>query len=433
MNIGIVGGGIAGLTTALRLINRGHRIFLFEKDENLGGLAQAIDFSGAKLDKFYRHIFKSDKEIIELINELNLQNKLKWIKTPMGFYYEGKIYNFSTPVDLLKFSPLPFIDRIKLGLMSLYLKGVKNWRKYENITIKEWMEKYVGKKIYDVVWGPLLRQKFGDRADEIAMTFLYGRISARFKSRKKGGTEEVLGYLEGSYQVLIDKMENIIKQSNCQIFKNTTVEKLITENNKLKAIIANGKEYPLDIVILTCSPDIIKKLYNWHKDFDEKLGKHEYFGALTLIMSIKYSLSKIYWLNIADENSPFVAVVEHTNFISKENYNNNHIIYLGKYLSTENILYKMRDEEVKNLFLNYLKRIFPFLNEKDVLDYKVVREPYAQPVVKKNYSEILLDYKTPVQGIYIANMSQIYPEDRGMSYSVKIGNAVSNLIIKENL
>ncbi len=431
MQIGIIGGGIAGLTAALRLSEKGHSIFLFEKDEKLGGLAQAIDFSGNKLDKFYRHIFKSDKDIIELINELNLQDKLQWIKTPMGFYYDGKIYNFSTPSDLLKFSPLPFIDRIKLGLMSLYLKDVKDWKKYEKITIKEWMEKYVSKKIYDVVWGPLLRQKFGDKADEIAMTFLYGRISARFKSRQKGGTEEVLGYLKGSYQVLIDTIENKILQNNGQIYKNTKVEELIVENNKLKAIKANGREYKIDAVILTCSPMIIKNLFNWQKDFYDKLDRHEYFGALALIMSLKRSLSNIYWLNVADINSPFVAVVEHTNFIKKENYNNNHIIYLGKYLSTESRLYNMTDEEIKNTFFSYLKKIFTFFDEKDVVEYRVVKEPYAQPVVKKNYSEILLNFKTPVEGIYIANMSQIYPEDRGMSYSVKVGNIISEITDKE--
>lgn len=431
MNIAILGGGIAGLTAALRLIKQGHSILLFEKDEKLGGLASAIDFSGAKLDKFYRHIFKSDRDIINLINEFNLQDKLRWIKTPMGFYYKGKIYNFSTPLDLIKFSPLPFIDRIKLGLMSLYLKDVKDWKKYENITIKEWMEKYVSKKIYDVVWGPLLRQKFGERADEIAMTFLYGRISARFKSREKGGTEEVLGYLDGSYQTLIDTMEKIILQNKGNIFKNTEVEELIVENKKIKAVKAKGQEYPVDIVILTCSPMIIRKIYNWDKDFDEKLGRHEYFGALTMIMSLKRSLSKIYWLNVADETSPFVAVVEHTNFIDKKNYNNNHIIYLGKYLSTESKLYNMSEVEIKNTFLNYLKRIFTFFDEKDVIEYRIVKEPYAQPVVKKNFSEILLDYKTPVKGVYIANMSQIYPEDRGMSYSVRIGNIISEIIKKE--
>ncbi len=431
MQIGIIGGGIAGLTAALRLSKKGHKIFIFEKDEKLGGLAQAVDFSGNKLDKFYRHIFKSDRDIIDLINELNLQDKLQWIKTPMGFYYDGKIYNFSTPLDLLKFTPLPFIDRIKLGLMSLYLKNVKDWKKYEKITIKEWMGKYVSKKIYDVVWGPLLRQKFGEKADEIAMTFLYGRISARFKSRQKGGTEEVLGYLKGSYQILIDTIENVILQNNGQIYKNTKVEKLIVENNKLKAINANGREYKMDAVVLTCSPMIIKNLFNWQKDFYEKLEKHEYFGALALIMSLKRSLSNIYWLNVADINSPFVAVVEHTNFIKKENYNNNHIVYLGKYLSTESRLYNMTDEEIKDTFFSYFKKIFDFFDEKDVIEYRVVKEPYAQPVVKKNYSEILLDYKTPIEGIYIANMSQIYPEDRGMSYSVKIGNIISNIIDKE--
>jgi protoporphyrinogen oxidase len=432
MRIGIVGGGIAGLTAAIRLLEQGHHIFLFEKDEKLGGLAQAIDFSGNKLDKFYRHIFKSDLDIIDLINELKLTDKLKWMKSTLGFYYEGKIYNFTTPFDLLKFSPLPFFDRIKLGLMALYLKRVKNWKKYENITAKEWIEKYVGKKVYEVVWGPLLYQKFADRAEEIAMAWLYGRISARFKSREKGGAQEVLGYMDGSFEVLINTMEKIILGKGGKIFKNSPVNKIIAENNKLKAIKTNSGEYELDALILTCSPMIIKNLYNWDNDYLLKLNSHEYFGAIALIISLKKSLSKIYWLNVADKNSPFVAVVEHTNFISASNYLGNNIIYLGKYLSTENRLYHLSNEELKDTFFNYLEKINPLFNKKDVIEYKVVREPFAQPVVKKNYSKILLDFRTPLKGVYVANMSQIYPEDRGMSYSVGLGNKISEIIKSDN-
>lgn len=428
MKIGIVGGGIAGLTAAIRLLNQGHSIFLFEKDEKLGGLAQAIDFSGNKLDKFYRHIFKSDLDIIDLIDELKLTNKLKWIKSSLGFYYEGKIYNFTTPFDLLTFSPLPFFDRIKLGLMALYLKRVKKWEKYENITAKEWIEKYVGKKVYEVVWDPLLYQKFADRAEEIAMAWLYGRISARFKSREKGGAQEVLGYIEGSFETLINTMEKIILEKGGKIFKSTPVNKIIAENNKLKAIKSGTSEYELDALILTCSPMIIKKLYDWDSDYLLKINSHEYFGAVALVMSLKKPLSKIYWLNVADKNSPFVAVVEHTNFIPSSNYQGNNIVYLGKYLPTENKLYHLSDEELKDTFFNYLEKINPLFNKKDVIEYKVIREPYAQPVVKKNYSKILLDYRAPLKGVYIANMSQIYPEDRGMSYSVGIGNKISEII-----
>src|SRR5208337_3668329 len=159
MNIGIVGGGITGLTAAYRLSGAGHKVTIFESNIELGGLAQGFTLEGSRLDKFYRHIFKSDTDIIKLVDELGLTDKLWWVESKVGFYYKKKIYNFTTPMDLLRFSPLSILGRIKLGLMSLHLARVKRWKKYEKITVKEWIEKYIGKKVYKVVWGALLEQK----------------------------------------------------------------------------------------------------------------------------------------------------------------------------------------------------------------------------------------------------------------------------------
>lgn len=433
MRIGIVGSGIAGLTAGYRLINAGYKITIFEKDKQSGGLAKSFDFSGNKLDCFYRHIFKSDIDIIELIDELNLSNELIWKQVKMGFYYEGKTYNFTTPVDLLLFSPLPFLDRIKLGLISLFLKGVKNWKEFEKITAKEWIIKNFGNKIYEVVWGPLLTQKFAEKADKISMTWLYGRISARFKSREAGGIKEVLGYLNGSFQKLVDTLEDKIIKAGGVIYKNTQVNKINIENNIVKGINVNGKNYDFDGIVITSAPSIIKQMLDVKTaGIERSVNSIDYHGSVALIFSSKKSLGNIYWLNVADKQSPFVAVVEHTNFISKDNYNGNVIIYLGKYLSVENELYKLSDSEIKNSFFSYLTKINPLFDEKDVIQWVVIKEPLTQPIIPINYSEIKMSYKCRIKGLYFSNMSMVYPEDRGMSYSVKIGNEVAEEIIKDN-
>ena len=237
MRIGIVGGGIAGLTAAYRLSKQGHIVYLFEAEKRLGGLAQAVDFAGTKLDKFYRHVFKSDRDILALIDELKIAGSFKWLPSSMGFYHSGKIYGFSTPMDLLRFKPLPLIDRIKAGLMSLYLQRVKNWKKYEGITVKEWVEKYVSKKVYEVIWEPLLEQKFSGRADKVSMTFLYGRLHSRMASRS--GAKEVLGYMEGSYQLLIDILENEVTKEGGKIFKGAAVSKVITGGGRVRGMTFN--------------------------------------------------------------------------------------------------------------------------------------------------------------------------------------------------
>jgi len=431
MRIGIVGGGIAGLTAAYRLVKAGHQVFVFESDEKLGGLARSFDFAGTQLDVFYRHIFKSDTDIVKLIDELKLNDELLWNESKMGFYTEGKTYNFTTPVDLLMFKPLPFIDRIKLGLLALYLQRVNKWKKYEKITVKEWMDKYLGGKVYEKVWGPLLKQKFGALADTISMTWLYGRIHSRVASREKGGVKEVLGYMKGSYQALIDTLETEIQKEGGRILKKTSVSKVNTENGKVKSICVQGEEHAVDAAILTCAPALAVKLADFDGAYKERLKKLKYNGAMALVMRLKRSLSKIYWLSVAEPDSPFVAVIEHTNLIPKEVYGGDNIVYIAKYLPVDDKMYSMKSEEIKDIFFAYLKKIYPDFSESDVIEYRISREPFSQPIVQKGFSEIKLDYASPVKGLYMANMSMIYPEDRGMSYSVRLGNEVSAVILDQ--
>jgi protoporphyrinogen oxidase len=431
MNIAIIGGGIAGLTSAYRLLKAGHKVHVFEASDQLGGLARAFDFAGAKLDIFYRHIFSSDLDIIDLINELGLKEDLLWLESKMGFYYKGTAYPFSKPMDILfKFRALSFIDRVRLGLMTVYLTKVNNWKKYEKITAKEWVIKYAGQKVYDVVWGPLLEQKFADKAGDIAMTWLYGRIHSRIVSRKGAGMKEYLGYMKGSYQKMIDALESAIIKLGGTIEKNAAVSKVTIKDNRATGIKVHGKDLAFDAVIATPAPEVLKKIVDFpDEQYRARFDRLGYFGAMDMVLRMKKSLSPVYWLNVADKDSPFVCIVEHTNFVPKEWYGGDVIVYVGKYISTDAELYKADNETVKKRFFVHIKKIYPSFDEKDVIEWKMFREPFSQPVVTREFSKIKLDYKSPVEGLYLANMSMIYPEDRGMSYSVRLGNEVVKAIL----
>lgn len=432
MKIGIVGGGIAGLTAAYRLAKAGHKPEVFEAADQLGGLARAFDFAGTKLDIFYRHIFTSDLDVIDLITELGLKDDLMWLESKMGFYYNGVTYPFSKPMDILfKFKALSFINRVRLGLMTVYLTKVNNWKKYEKITAKDWVIKFAGKKVYEVVWGPLLEQKFGEKAGDIAMTWLYGRIHSRIVSRKGAGMKEYLGYLKGSYQRMIDALETKITGLGGVIHKSSPVSKVNVNNGKAEGLKVLGKDIVFDAVIVTTAPALLKKLVEF-KD-PEYLGRFDrlnYFSAMDMVLRMKKSLSPVYWLNVADKNSPFVCIVEHTNFVPKEWYGGDTIVYVGKYISPDAELYRADNETVKKRFFDHIKKIYPSFDEKDVIEWKMFREPFSQPVVTKEFSKIKLDYKSPYEGLYLANMSMVYPEDRGMSYSVMLGNKVAEVVVK---
>lgn len=433
MNIAIVGAGFAGLTAGYRLAQKGHKVTIYEKDSQPGGLAQAFDFGGQKLDCFYRHVFKSDLDMIALIKELGMQEHFEWIESKMGFMYNGKVYSFTTPMDLLKFTPIPLLDRIRTGVMSMYLRYVNNWKKYEKITAKEWIEKYMGKKSYEVIWGPLLKQKFAERASTIAMTWMYGRIACRFKSREKGATKEVLGYMHGSYQALVDKLAGAFVSAGGKIELNSAVSSVISAGGAATGVRVKGADIKYDGVLITCAPALLKEMVKTDDaDYNKRLGSLDYYGAINLVVRTGQSINgPVYWMNIADLNSPFVAVVEHTNFVKKEEYSNDVILYIGNYISTDKPLYKAADEEIKKTFFDYLKKLYPGFDESQVKAWAVNRTPFAQPVVPTGYSKIKLDYKGPLKNLYLANMSMIYPEDRGMSYSVRLGNEAAVLISRE--
>ena len=220
MNAVIIGGGITGLVTAYKLSEKGFKVTVFESSYFLGGQASVINIDGNKIERGYHHLFKNDKEIIELIEELGLSNSLRWFKSSVGMYSNKELYPFSTPKDLILYKPLSLLSRIRLGFMSLYLQRQKNWKKYEKVTAKYWINKYAGKEIFSKIWGPLLKSKFGYYYDRINMSWFWSKMITRFASRNNKG-EEILGYLINSFDELIDNLQEKINKNGGQILLNS--------------------------------------------------------------------------------------------------------------------------------------------------------------------------------------------------------------------
>ena len=232
MRIGIIGGGVAGLTAAYELAKQGHEVAIFEKQAELGGQASTFLIEGTRLEKFYHHLFTSDRHIIQLVDELGLSSKMRWIDSKVGLFHGDKVYDFVTPLDLLRFTPLSLPNRLWAGLISLYLQRQTNWRKYESITARDWLRKHAGKSVYNTIWEPLLRSKFGDSYGEVSMTWFWGKMRLRFGSRPKGMQKEKLGYMEGSFQLMISELEKRIKELGGEIHTNAPVERVVVEDGK---------------------------------------------------------------------------------------------------------------------------------------------------------------------------------------------------------
>jgi len=430
----VIGGGVAGMTSAYRLMQAGHDVSLYESSPFLGGLVRTFDVGGNRLEAYYHHIFRTDTTIIGLIEELGLADRLHWIESKVGWYDDGKIFPFVTPVDLLKFAPLPLLDRARLGLMGVRLRGKEDWEEFEHITCKDWIERNVSKKVFEKVWGPLLIGKYGSAYDQVAMAWLWSKIHLRFSSRKGGPMQkEELGYLTGSFAVYIDELERRMRDGGVKIHLGAAVERITAENNRATGVVlAGGAAVEADAVIAAVPSLLFKKLAPpLTPDYAGKLDYVQWQGAVCMIITMKESLSPIYWMNIGDRSMPFLALVEHTNFIGPEHYDGNHILYISNYLAQDHEYFGMSDDELWAIFEPALKRINPRFSSDWVKQRWVFKAPYAQPVIRMEYSAHKPDHRTPVEGLYLETMTQIYPEDRGQNYSIKMGDEVARMAMED--
>ncbi|GAE89766.1 NAD(P)/FAD-dependent oxidoreductase [Acetivibrio straminisolvens] len=424
MNICIVGAGATGLVAANELIKKGHKVSVFEAEEQHGGLVKTIDVGDEKLEVFYHHIFTNDVEIVKLIEELNLTSELMWLEPKNSIYINRKLYPFTSPIDLLLFKELSFIDRIRMGLLVFKAKFLKDWSQLENMSSKDWIIKNAGKNVYEKVWGPLLSSKFDYDADKISGTWLWNKFKLRGSTRGKNLSKELLGYMKGSFGVIYDKLAERIINAGGEIHYSSPVDRIEPQEDKTLNVHSNGKTFNFDRVIVTTSPEILSKMnVPFPKEYSEKLSKVKYKANICMVLELSEKLSDYYWTTIAENDFPFVLLIEHTNLVTENEYKS-HIIYLSRYLDKKNKFYSLSDEEIQKEFIKYLKIMFPDWNESKIKWVHISRTEYAQPVVVQQYSKILPEINTPVENLYLASMAQIYPEDRGQNYSVRLGKQV---------
>ncbi|MEW6517404.1 MAG: NAD(P)/FAD-dependent oxidoreductase [candidate division FCPU426 bacterium] len=432
MRIGIVGAGLTGLAAGRALARAGHQVVVAEQAPEPGGLAGTFAYGGTRLEMFYHHIFTTDLETIRFIRDLGLSDRLLWRETPMGIYSQGRLQKFATPWDLLRFRPLSPANRLRFGLCILYLSRVKRWRGYEQVRAKDWILRAFGQQAWDVIWGPLLHGKFGDYANDIGMPWFYSRIHTRAGSREQGMMKESLGYLQGSFQVLHEALAAEITARGGRVRCGESVRSLIVEQGRVAGWRTSRGRERLDAVLATQAPPALWPMLpaNLGGDYWDRLRQVEYLGNVCAVLTLKRSLSPIYWMNVPDLASPFIAVIEHTNFIRPETYGGRHVLYLSSYVPTRHPRYRAGDDAVLHEFYAYLSRVVPGFEPSDVLETRVFRAPYAQPVIRTGFGERLVPHPAPLSGLFLANMAQIYPEDRGMSYSLRLGLRVAQDILK---
>jgi protoporphyrinogen oxidase len=426
MRIAIIGAGFGGMAAAYDLKNAGHDVTIYESANYVGGLASGFkephwDWS---VEKFYHHWFQSDREMLRLINELGWQDKVLFPRPLTVMYHNGKFYPFDSILKALLFPGLGFgLDKIRFGFLGLFLRLTNNWKNLENHTADEWMQRYAGKRVYEKMWKPLLVGKFGPFYREVNMAWLWARIKARTTR---------LGTFEGGFQRFADLFADRLRDLRVEIRLGAKVESVKREGAQL-SVKADGMAEAFDQVLVTTSPSLMAKLApDLPGSYLKGLLALKSMGAVVMVLALKHQLSEegYYWFNLPKEAGyPMLALVEHTNFVSPEHFGGDHIIYAGDYLEVGHEYFSMSDEQLLERFLPAFKKFNPAFERDWVNKVWVSKTNYAQPIPLVNHSRNIPAIQTPIEGLYFASMSQVYPWDRGTNFAVEIGRRAARMML----
>ena len=423
MKIAIVGAGYAGLVAAYDFALAGHQVVIYEAQDKPGGLAVGFkephwDWS---VEGYYHHWFASDQHMLGLIEELGFGEKVRFPRPYTVMLYKDQWYPFDSVLQALLFPGLGWgINKIRFGLVGLYLRLTKNWQPMERTTVDAWMRKWAGDKVYETMWEPMLKGKFGPHYKDVNMAWMWARFHAR-TSR--------LGTYRGGFQAFTDDFIGVLEKLDVEIRLKTPVQQISADLEVSSA--GTVEEY--DKVLVTTSPALLSRMVPALPDsYQSGLQGLKSMGAVVVTLSLSHQLSRegYYWYNIPkDEGYPFLSVVEHTNYLSPEYFGGDHIVYCGDYRDADHRYFSLSQEEILDIFLPPLKKINPDFDRSWVKKSWLYRTKYAQPVPELNHSKRIPPIKTPIPGLYFASMSQVYPWDRGTNFAVEIGRKAASLML----
>ncbi|HWY79979.1 MAG TPA: NAD(P)/FAD-dependent oxidoreductase [Candidatus Sulfotelmatobacter sp.] len=426
MKIAIIGAGFTGLSAAYQLIKKGHEVTIFEKDPQPGGLAIGYQEKGWEwtLETFYHHWFTSDKAIFNLAKELDFPILIRRPKT--SHLIDRKILQLDSPFTLLTFQKLSIHERLQMAVALGLLRFNPFWKPLEKYTATAYLQKTVGEKAYKILWEPLLVGKFGKYANKISLAWFWGRFAKRTTQ---------LAYPEGGFLRFAKRITEAIKQNGGDIYYATEIIKVHSNDKPQITYKKTGKlktETYDKIIVTLPSFAFLNLAPQLPETYKKSLMQLKGLGAIVIVMRLKkpFLTNGTYWLSICDTKAPLLALVEHTNFMDSKHYNNEHLVYLGHYLPQDHQYFTMNEEALMKKFDPFLKKLNPDY-QKTLISIKKFSVPFAQPIIPINYSKMLPPFETPLKNIYLANMQQVYPWDRGTNYAVELGEKIAMLLMNK--
>jgi protoporphyrinogen oxidase len=415
----IAGAGVMGLAAAFELLEEGHEVEVFEAAERPGGLAGSFDFDGLRAEKFYHFLCGCDRVYMRWLERLGLSGRLRWRRTGMAVFRDERLHAFGDPISLLRFSPLSPPARLRYGLHVLSAKRRTDWKALENVPARDWLLEGAGEEAYRVVWEPLLRQKFADATDTISAAWIWSRIH-RLASSRNRLFQEWLGFLEGGSDAFIQALTEAVSAKGGRIRCASPIERLFLEDSRVLGARACGRDYPADAVVSTIPLSFLLRLApELPPGYREQAVDLGNIGVRCIVLKMAKPLTPYFWINVNDE-LPVCGLIEYTNLNPPEAFQGRTLVYSPLYVPATHPRYRSPEAAVLEETLDSIARVVPGFDRSTVVDYRVFREPFAQPVCPVRFTSRLAPLRTPARNLVAADTTHLLPHDRSISDSLAL-------------
>jgi len=430
--VGVIGGGIMGIDIARRLCREGYDVSLMEGSSEIGGLASPSRFGDYTWDKFYHVILPDDIFTLNMIKELGLENELRWNETKTGFFINDKFHSMSDVIEFLRFPALNLIDKFRLGLTILAGSYIKNYERLETIPVTVWLKRWSGKNTFNKIWLPLLKAKLGDDYKFTSAAFICATIKRLYGARKKGAKKEVFGFVSGGYARILAAMKEKIKSENINTITNFKVISVRqTPDSDLMVTSTDGKEMVFNYVITSLPSFVTASVCHDLSDIErERLKNIKYLGVVCISLLLNKELSPYYITNITDERIPLTGVIEMTALVGTSFFGGNSLVYLPKYVNSEDQMFNFSDQALKESFITSLKLIHPSLKDEEIISCQVAKAKYVITLPEMGYSLNLPSFKTSVSNLFVINSSFITDGTLNVNETLKVADTYFPKVLK---
>lgn len=425
--ITILGAGPMGLMTAMELLKRGHEVDVYERDDRIGGMSASFNFDGLDIERYYHFICKTDFPLFQLLDDLELSDRLRWTDTKMGFFYNGKLYKWGTPTALLAFDGLGWISKLRYGLHAMHTKGIRDWRPYDRKNATAWIRKWIGERAYNVLWKSLFELKLFEYTENISAAWIGTRIK-RVALSRRSLMQETMGYLEGGSEALLQRMEKFILERGGRIHLRSGIDRVEVLNGKVAAIVVNGESIACDSVVSTAPIQYVPRLIpDLPVDFVKRIEAVKNIPVACVILKLKQPLTENFWMNINDPSIAIPGIIEYSNL----NMMSPSILYAPFYMPKTHAKWQSSNDALIDEVIGYLGKLNPDFRPGWVLAKHCHRYEFAQTICPPGFYNMLPSMKTPIQGLFMADTSYYYPEDRSINESIEVAKKLAKAVVGE--